>query len=112
MIVPSRAERRRGVCARQLAIKREALHGRKRMFVAKGPNRSLLYSTGPQLGPNRRQSNSPVVGCELFKEVRQTSFSSGFTFFWTKAETPEGTPPWPWRHKEHAAHSGNPNFRL
>ena len=36
-------------------------------------NRSLIFTIGPQLGPNRRQPNYPV-GCELFKEVRQTSF--------------------------------------
>ena len=31
------------------------------LTVAKDQNRSILYSIGPQLGPNRRQSNSRLV---------------------------------------------------
>ena len=34
MILPRRAERRRDVCARQLAMKREVLHRRKSMFTS------------------------------------------------------------------------------
>ena len=67
--------------------------------VAKDLNWSLLYSIGPPLGPNRPQPHTPV-GCETFKRGVAASFSSGFTFFWTKAENPEGTPSWPWRHWE------------
>ena len=58
--------------------------------VAKDQYRSLLYSIGPQLGPNRRQPNSPV-GCETLQRGVTTSFSSGFTFFWTTVESPEAT---------------------
>ena len=61
-----------------------------RQRAAKDQCRSLLYSIGPQLGPNRRQPNSPV-GCGTLQRGVPTSFSSGFAFFWTTVESLEAT---------------------